>query len=402
VINAECKFQHRRKRHEIKADERLFLRHCWYVHACSDTNRPGVDNGRLHPQRRLGEPDKSNLLRHLGKRSAIYVLNGGKLLEVNPTITTTGSGANGTFATGTGATISLSDVTMSCSGQFAHGVDATFGGTVNVTNCTISTHSGNGSVIATDRDGGYINVWGSTYSAAGTDSAGVYSTGTVIVNSAHVYSTGGEAVVVEGANSAILTNCAISGVKGSRDRGIFIYQSMSGDSTGYLGAFTMVGGSYTWPSTSGPAFYLTNTKGTVFLKNVAITNYSPLLIQCTTNQWGTVGTNGGTVNFTTEGETLTGGIVCDSYSTNIITLHSNSVLLGYINPAYLTLDASSSWFVTSNSVLNALTNAGEYRKHGRGVRSSGRKWALAAQKRHRNSPVPENNRNGLEKGLAYL
>jgi hypothetical protein len=328
--------------------------------------------------------------------SAIYVLNGGKLVDVDPTITTdgsttnsddssfyglnagvlcstnstlvinggsvttTGTGANGVFATGTGAIITLSHVTVNCSGQLGHGVDATMGGTVNVTNCTIATQQANGSVLATDRGGGYLNVWGGTYSAAGTDSAGVYSTGTIMVNSAHVYSTGGEAVVIEGANAALLTNCTISGVKGTRDRGVFIYQSMSGDSMGYLGALTMVGGSYTWPSTTGPAFYFTNTRGTVYLRDVLITNASGMLIECTTNQWGTAGQNGGTANFTADHETLTGSVISDGYSTNYLTLTNGTTLTGSVTSAQsLTIYTNCIWNTVSNSVVKStLTNAG--------------------------------------------
>ena len=42
----------------------------------------------------------------------------------------------------------------------------------------------------------------------------------------------------------------------------------------------------------------------------------------------------------------------------------------------------------------------EYRKHGAGVYTSRGKWALGAKKRHQNSPVPENNRNGRKIVLA--
>jgi len=328
--------------------------------------------------------------------SALYILNGGNLTEIDPTITTsgtttnsddssfyglnagvlcstnsllvinggtittTGTGANGAFATGSGAVITLSKVTINCSGQLGHGVDATFGGTVNVTNCTIATQQANGSVLATDRGGGYINVWGGTYSAAGTDSAGVYSTGTIMVNNAHVYSTGGEAVVIEGANVAMLTNCTISGVKGTRDRGIFIYQSMSGDATGYLGALTMIGGSYTWTSTTGPAFYFSNTRGTVYLRDVLFTNASGILIECGTNQWGAAGQNGGTANFIADHEALTGNVLSDSYSTNFLMLTNGTTLTGCVNAAQqLTICSNCTWTTASNSLVkSAITNAG--------------------------------------------
>jgi autotransporter-associated beta strand protein len=327
-------------------------------------------------------------------QSAVYVLGGAKLNLVTPTLTTTGNttnsdyssfyglnavvlastnssvniaggtvigggtGANGVFAVGTNATIGLSGVTIYCTNQYGHGVDATFGGVLNLTNVTASTKGGNGSVIATDRGGGTIFVKGGKFTAAGQDSAGLYSTGKITVLDATLGSTGGEAVVVEGANSAILTNTTISGVKGAKDRGVFIYQSMSGDSTGYDGVFTMVGGAYTWPSSTGPAFYLSNTKGDIYLKGVAITNSSPILLQCTTNQWGTAGANGATANLIADSQTLAGAVLCDKYSSNTVVLQNGSTLTGCINPAALSVDATSAWIATSNSALRMLTNAG--------------------------------------------
>lgn len=54
-------------------------------------------------------------------------------------MTTSGSGANGVFATGSGTSITLSDVTIKATAQGGHGVDATLGGTLTLTNVDITT-----------------------------------------------------------------------------------------------------------------------------------------------------------------------------------------------------------------------------------------------------------------------
>ena len=63
--------------------------------------------------------------------SSFYGLNAGVLASSsstidlsNCTVSTTGTGANGVFATGTGSSVTLSDVIINCTGQLAHGVDA--------------------------------------------------------------------------------------------------------------------------------------------------------------------------------------------------------------------------------------------------------------------------------------
>ena len=95
-----------------------------------------------------------------------------------------------------------------------------------MTNVTASTTGANGSVLATDRGGGYIYVYGGSYTSGGRDSAGVYSTGVIDAKDATITSVGGEPLIIEGGNSAALTNCVLTGAKGSKDRGIFLYQSM--------------------------------------------------------------------------------------------------------------------------------------------------------------------------------
>lgn len=292
--------------------------------------------------------------------SSFYGLNAGVLAESGSTIyltgcnvSTTGTGANGVFAYGTGSKIILVNDTITCMNNLGHGVDATGGASLTLTDVIINTAGGSSAAIATDRGGGTIDVTGGTFNTTGTTAPGIYSTGTISVSNAVISATGSEAAVIEGANSITLTNTTISGTV---KRGVMIYQSMSGDATGTEGKFTMTGGSLT--ALTGPLFYVTNSTGVVKLTNVSTSNKSGVLLNAAIDQWGTSGSNGGNIIFTAIGDTLTGDMTCDSHSSITATLQTNSVLKGYINSAALTLDASSTWSVTANSYLTTLTETG--------------------------------------------
>ena len=78
--------------------------------------------------------------------------------------------------------------------------------------------------------------------------------------------------------------------------------------------------------------------------------------------WGNSGSNGGNVNFTADGQTLSGNITADNLSVISPTLQNGSVLTGAINTDHtaqavnLTLDASSTRNVTADSYLTCLCN----------------------------------------------
>jgi hypothetical protein len=294
-----------------------------------------------------------------GLNAAVLAESGSKIRVSNVTITTTGSGANGVFATGEGSTIDLTDVTISCSNTGAHGVDATLSGTVNLNNVDITT-AGNGAsaAIATDRGGGTINVTGGTVTTTGSKSPPIYSTGTITVTDTNMKAAASEAVAIEGKNSVILTDTTISG---ARNWGVIIYQSMSGDAAVGTGNFIMTGGTLT--AEEGPLFYSTNTQAIITLKGVTLVNPSGILLKASAGDWGNAGSNGADVTFTADIETLNGNIVCDGISTVSITLKNNTTLNGAINTEHtaksviMVLDSTSIWEVTGDSYISGLTDA---------------------------------------------
>lgn len=314
-----------------------------------------------------------------GIDAAVLDYNGGDITISGGTITTTGQGGNDVFSYGTG-TVTISNATVTASGANGHGLYAAGGGTMVVNNVTASSTGASGSIVATDKGGGTITINGGTYSASGQRSAGIYSTGTVTANNATFSAANAEAVVVEGSNTCILTNSTLNADSNMEEhRGIFLYQSMSGDaenSTCGTGAcFYMTGGTFNYTDTTNSsstatsncaAFAVANQVAYFQLTDVTINNDCPtLLLSALNTNWNY---NGGTTTFKAYGETMTGNIIVDSVSTADIYLYASSsnpsVLTGAINNANsgstkvaLTLDSTSQWVVTGTSYLTALTDA---------------------------------------------
>jgi hypothetical protein len=297
-----------------------------------------------------------------GLNAAVLAADGGTIHMTGGTITTSGLGANGAFATGTGSSVTLKGTTINATGDGGHAVMATAGGSMTLTGVTMTTAGKNSGAIATDRGGGTITATGCTVTAKGVDSPAIYSTGAISVADSTLLATGAEAAVIEGANSITLTNAKLSSTKAGK-WGVLIYQSMSGDAEGTKGTFTMTGGTLALTAASGPLFYVTNSTAVITLKGVGVTAASGTLIKATAGNWGTSGTNGGTVVLTANAQSLAGDMVADNISSITATLTNGSSLKGAINTAKtaksvnLTLDATSSWTVTADSCLTSLTDS---------------------------------------------
>jgi hypothetical protein len=302
--------------------------------------------------------------------SSFYALNaavvaaaGSSITMSRSSIATTGTGANGAFATGEGASVTLSNVKIDATGGGGHGVMATQGGTVALTDVDITTAGANSAPLATDRGGGTIAATGGSAVATGKDSPALYSTGTITVNGGTYKATGAEAAVIEGANNIILNDVTLSSTFADK-WGVMVYQSMSGDAEGSQGVFTVTGGSLDYSGANGPLFYVTNTTADITLKGVSVNVASGILLKAAAGNWGTSGSNGGTVNLVADGQSLTGDSVADNISSIDITLQNGSSLSGSINAdkaakeARLTLDASSTWNVMADSYLTSLTLTG--------------------------------------------
>lgn len=292
-----------------------------------------------------------------GLNAGILAESAGKINLANCTINTNGTGANAVFATGAGSLITLSGVTIKTTADSSRGLDATFTGTVNAKNVNITTSGAHSAAIATDRGNGTIIVTGGTMTTSGEGSPGIYSTGDIQVTDANLTATGSEAAVIEGKNSITLTNTTLSGAK---KRGVMLYQSFSGDAEVGTSIFKMNSGSLT--AQEGPLFYVTNTQAIIELKGATLHANSGILLTASAGNWGTKGSNGGTVTLKANNQILDGNITCDTISSIEAILQNNSILTGSINgdntakSTKLTLDKTSIWNVTGDSYLTTLTD----------------------------------------------
>ena len=310
---------------------------------------------------------------------AAILATGGTLTISNSTITTDSNGGAGVFAYGD-AVVTVSDATIATSKDTSGGVHVAGGGALCASNLTVTTEGASSAAVRSDRGGGTLVVDGGSYTASGSGSPAVYVTADVTLSNAALTAAGSEALCLEGLNSVLLTDCDLTGDMPDQDQNdttwtVILYQSMSGDSEVGKGTFTMEGGSLT--SLNGGLFYTTNTESEFSLRNVTLTaaDDSEFLLRCTGNAnrrgWGQTGANGAECTFTAAEQTMDGDVIWDSISNLSLNLTEGSVLTGAIlddescageggdGACALTIDATSKWIVTGDSVLTTLSCDGE-------------------------------------------
>lgn len=309
---------------------------------------------------------------------ATLFTTGGTLTVDNVTIDSDAAGGAGVFAYGDGVAY-VSNSTITTQQDTSGGIHVAGGGTLYANDNTVETNGESSAAIRSDRGGGTMVVDGGTYTSNGTGSPAVYCTADITISNATLTATGAEAVCIEGLNSLTLTDCDLTGniptnEQNDCDWNIILYQSMSGDSEVGNSTFSMTGGSIT--AKNGGMFYTTNTESTFVLENVDITyadeNDFFLKVTGNANQrgWGTSGENGAQCTFTAINQEMEGDIIWDTISTLDMEMTDGSVLTGaFIDDesaagnggdgyANLTIDSTSKWIVTGDSVLTSLTNNG--------------------------------------------
>lgn len=318
-----------------------------------------------------------------GMNAALLATNGATVTIKNATVTSSAQNGNGVFSYGEGTTVNISDSVITTTADNSGGIQTTGGGTTNATNLTVNTSGSSAAAIRSDRGGGTVNVDSGSYTSNGYNSPAVYSTAAITVKNAELTANNSEALVIEGQNSITLSDCEVYGnmsdTKGTSSdenvHSVMIYQSMSGDADVGSSSFSMAGGSLV--SNNGDVFYITNTACTVYLSGVNIVNNEAdgylMLVSgnSASHGWGTAGKNGAQVEFTADGQTLSGDIAVDSISTLNLTLSNGSVFKGTIsiienaaggtavdNNAVVTIDKGCTWTLTGNCTVTSLVNSG--------------------------------------------
>ena len=318
-----------------------------------------------------------------GVNAALLATNGANVTITNAKVTSSAQNGNGVFSYGSGTTVNISNSTITTTADNSGGIQTTGGGTTNASDLIVTTSGSSSAAIRSDRGGGTVNVDGGSYVSNGYNSPAVYSTADITVKNATLTANNSEALVIEGKNSIVLENCDVTGnmsdTKGSSSEenvhNVMIYQSMSGDADVGTSTFSMTGGTLT--AKNGDMIYVTNTHCVLTLSGVTIQNEDAdgVLLRVVGNSashgWGTAGSNGAQVEFTADGQTLTGDIVVDAISTLTMTLKNGSTFTGTISiidnaqngtavsdNAVVTIESGCTWTLTGDCVITSLTNNG--------------------------------------------
>jgi hypothetical protein len=244
-----------------------------------------------------------------GDAAAILADSSGTIAVTGGSITTSGTYANGLFATGTSSAIVMSNGSIVTSGANAHGVDVTYGGSITLTDVDITTSAANSSALATDYGGGTVTATGGVISASGAQSAGIYSTGVISVNGATVTSGSDNGAVIDVNGAISLANTALTGA----ENGLMIHNT-TGQS--YTATATISGGSLT--AKDGDAIYVTGATAKVTLSGgVTISDTTGYLVDAVSSS---------TVNLVINGQELNGTLIADSGSTINLTVENISGL----------------------------------------------------------------------------
>ena len=310
-----------------------------------------------------------------GVNSGILVTKNSTATIKNATISTNAKGSNAVFSTGEDSKIYISDSTITTTGSSSsRGLDATYGGYIEADNVNITTQGGSCATLATDRGEGTVIAKNSKLETNGTGSPVIYSTGDISIENTEGTANGSQMVVIEGKNSATVTNSTLTasatGNRGDTDQaGVMIYQSMSGDAGEGTGVFTATNSDLSIQTSSkyyktAPMFFVTNTDAVINLTNTNLNFGSNVLISCKgTSEWGQSGSNGGNLTLNATNQTLTGDIEIDNISTLTMNLTSSSSYEGSINAdnsaksISLKLDSSSKITLTGDSYVTSLDDA---------------------------------------------
>ena len=340
-----------------------------------------VTNGTLT---KSGDDTNGDNCNFYGVNSIVLAAGSGSKAYVSgSTLTASSEGSNAIFATD-GATVYANSDTITTSAGNSRGLDATYGGTIVANDMDVTTQGDHCASLATDRGGGSISVTNSTLSTAGSGSPLIYSTGDIEADNVTGTASGSQLAGMEGLNTIRICHSSLTSTLTDATAsdpmadGVILYQSTSGDAeaaTGEAATFEVSDSTLKSAIESGAMFYVTNTKVNVVLSNTTLdfdTAKAKLLVVQgnDANNWGTAGSNGAAVTFTGLGQTLTGDIEVDTISslnlfllegstyTGATAISQNSVNTSPTDaPITVNLDSTSKWIVTGDSAVTNLNAA---------------------------------------------
>ena len=307
---------------------------------------------------KTGDSSSADASNFSGQNAVFLAADSTALLE-NLTLTSDADGANAVFATGANAKATAKHLTIHTKNNSSRGLDATYDGTIVAQDVDITTEGEHCAALATDRGEGTVTVTGAKIATSGAGSPNVYSTGAITLRQATGTATGSEIAVVEGKNSITLENVDLTGTK---DHGVMLYQSFSGDAGVGEASFTAKDSTLRNDS-DGPMFFVTNTQAVASLQNVALVQSGDTLVNVAAGRWGRTGANGGDFTLTAKDQMLTGAVKADEISSITLNLDEGAAYTGAFNSddtaksAAITLAKSATWTLTDDAYVTTLADA---------------------------------------------
>ncbi|SFT85037.1 hypothetical protein SAMN02910356_02408 [Selenomonas sp. GACV-9] len=291
-------------------------------------------------------------------QNAVFLASNSTAVLKNITLRSDADGANAIFATGQNATIKAEHIVIHTKNNSSRGLDATYDGTIEANDVDITTEGAHCGALATDRGEGSVIVTGAKLTTSGEGSPCIYSTGNIQLTDGRGEATGSEIAVVEGKNSITLNN---SGLTGHVKHGVMLYQSFSGDAG--IGEATFTAKDSTLNNLSaGPMFYITNTTAVANLENTQLCQAGDVLVNATSDRWGSEDKNGGIFTLNACNQQLNGKILANNLSQVTLNLGNGANWTGSFNEDYqadkavLQLSKAASWNVTADSYLTVISD----------------------------------------------
>lgn len=270
----------------------------------------------------------------------------------------------------------IKNVKITTHSDKSRGLDATYKGIINAENVIINTDGQSCAALATDRGEGEVHVKNSEINTGVSKDSGrgsplIYSTGNITLDNSKGTAYVSQIACIEGKNSIEVTNSDLTGYgEGNRKDGnnyvdlggIFIYQSMSGDSDVGTSLFTAKNSKLSIAENSSvykdaPMFHVTNTACVIDLDNTELSFGSGTFLEIVgQNQWGTTGSNGGVTELNTNNQKIDGNIIVDSISSLNWTM-KNTEFKGAVNSTGNTtvnVGEGSTWTLTGDSTVSSL------------------------------------------------
>lgn len=304
-----------------------------------------------------GDSSSPQYSRNSGLNAAVLAMEGGSIELEDTMITSAGNGSGGVFASGSNASVTLRNSSVSTGGVNSPAVSSSADG-IAMCDKLAATTQGVDSPGVSAMEHGFVDVRGSEVNTVGQNSPAIYAAGKVRAEGAKFTASGSEGAVIEGTGFFSCIDTDLSGNVGS---GVFIYRNGLDKEIQGMAALSMTGGSLS--SLDGALIHVTNASARVNLDAVTVDAASSLAIYAAAGNWGTQGRNGGHITLNLRQQTLTGDMVCDSISTLAVNMECNTAYTGIINGnntalnVDVALDDTSVWDVTGDCYLSSITDS---------------------------------------------